>query len=60
MPYPMHIFGALHELTHVKLYVTWRKLDPLVFKKAGKVVVHVWKDHVNRDGRALTWNQCEL
>ena len=35
MPYPVHIFGAFHELAHVKFYVTWGQFDALVFEKAG-------------------------
>jgi hypothetical protein len=58
MAYPMHILGAFHELTHVKFYVTWDQLDTLIFKKASKVVIHVWKNHVNRNGRALAWRDC--
>lgn len=58
MPYPMHIFGSLHELTHVKLYMTWGQLDTFVFEKASEVMVHVWKNHVHRDGSGLAWNHC--
>ena len=53
IPYPVHAFSTLHKLAHIKLYVTWRQFDALVFQKAGEIMVHVWKDHVHRDGRAL-------
>lgn len=56
----MHIFRALHELTHVKFYVTWGQLNTFVFKKAGKVVVHVRKGHVHRNGETLAWNDCKV
>lgn len=52
----MHIFGALHELTHVELYVTWGQLDAFVFQQAGEIMVHVWENHVYRNGRTLAWS----
>lgn len=45
----MHIFSALHELTHIDFYVAWGQFDALVFQKTSEVVVHVWEDHVYRD-----------
>lgn len=53
---PMHVFRALHKLAHVKLYVTWGQFDTLIFQQAGKIVVHVRKNHVHRNGRTLASN----
>ena len=51
--YPVHIFGTLHELAHIEFNVTWGQLDTLVFQETGKIMVHVWKDHVDRNGRTF-------
>lgn len=52
----MHIFGALHELAHIELDMTWRQLDALVFQKTSEIMVHIRKDHVHGDGGVLAWS----
>lgn len=43
----MHIFCALEQLLHVKLDLARRELDAFVLQETGKVVIHVWEDHVH-------------
>lgn len=48
--YPMHVLRALDELLHIELDLADSELDTFILQQSSKIVIHVRKDHVDRQG----------
>lgn len=53
--HPMHVFCAFQQLLHVQFDMTWLQFDPFILQQPGKVVVHIWKHHVDGQRRVLAF-----